>query len=204
MSREIQNRPNLLAGKPVKHAYDFINRKAVLEIFEDYSYRNPGSPEHPSATNFSGSASAERQSKALADCSYSNAAILAPEEKSQGIVSFRCVVRRFAGNHHIVNMAFAQTGSADAYKPRLLVQLRKVRAAAVAHPRFQAAHHLIKNHRDRSSIGNAPFYSLGNQLCEAIRIRAHVGNRRGGFARCHLKISFTRSRRHCAGLLDRS
>ena len=58
------------------------------------------------------------------------------------------IVRGLAGNHHVVDMALAQAGAADAHEARLLQQFGNGRAAAVAHAGFQAADHLIDDHRD--------------------------------------------------------
>src|SRR5271163_832265 len=48
--------------------------------------------------------------------------ILNPVAVKRSLVSFRRVVRSFARNHHVVHVAFAQAGGADAHEPRLLLQ----------------------------------------------------------------------------------
>lgn len=66
----------------------------------------------------------------------------------RGPVLLNRIVGSLAGDHDIVHMALAQACAADADKSRLLQQLGDGRATAIAHARFQAAHHLVHDHRD--------------------------------------------------------
>ncbi len=50
------------------------------------------------------------------------------------------VVGRFAGNDHVVDMAFAQARPGNPHKTRVLLQLGDSLATQIPHPRAQAAH----------------------------------------------------------------
>jgi hypothetical protein len=65
----------------------------------------------------------------------------------QWLILFHCIIRSFAGNHDVMNMAFAKACNADADETRFLQQLRNRRASAIPHARFQPAHHLVNDHR---------------------------------------------------------
>src|SRR5208283_2925226 len=56
--------------------------------------------------------------------------------------SLHRVVRSFAGDHHVVHMALAQAGGADAHEARPLLQVAHGLTAAIAHARPEPAHHL--------------------------------------------------------------
>src|SRR5260370_12375388 len=88
-----------------------------------------------------------------------------------------------------MHVAFAQAGTADADEAGFLEQLRKSRAAAVAHAGFEASDHLIKNHRDRTTIWDAGFNSFGDQLGQAIGIDPHVRDSDRGFCVGALEVT---------------
>lgn len=56
---------------------------------------------------------------------------------------FHAVVRRFLGNHHIVDVALAKPGSGDANETALFRQLGDVARAHVAHAALEPADQLI-------------------------------------------------------------
>ena len=56
---------------------------------------------------------------------------------------FQPVIRRFLGDDHVVDVAFAQPRGGDAQEAWLLLQFANVAAAAIAHARSQAADQLI-------------------------------------------------------------
>src|SRR5580704_2003811 len=82
--------------------------------------------------------------------------------------SFRRVVRSFARDHHVVNVAFAQAGGADAHESSLLLQLTHGLTATISHARFQPAYHLVHDHRHRTAIGHAPFNSFRHQFAQPV------------------------------------
>lgn len=59
---------------------------------------------------------------------------------------FNGIVRGFARNHDIVNVALAQSGAADANETRFLQQFWNRGATAVPHARLQSPDHLINDH----------------------------------------------------------
>ena len=58
------------------------------------------------------------------------------------------IVWRFARDHHIVHVAFAQAGATDADKAGFLQQFRNGGTTTVAHARLQAADHLMHGYDD--------------------------------------------------------
>src|SRR6266481_819642 len=72
---------------------------------------------------------------------------------------FQPVIRSFPGNDHVMHVTFPQACAADADEARLLLQLRNVPGAAVAHAGAQPAHQLIDHLGQRATIRNAPFNS---------------------------------------------
>src|SRR6266849_4611403 len=88
--------------------------------------------------------------------------------RSQSFSSLlRRVIRGFARDHDVVHVAFAQTGGADAHEARLLLQFSHRLAPAISHARPQPAHHLVHDHRYRTTIRHAPFNSFRHQLTKA-------------------------------------
>ena len=59
---------------------------------------------------------------------------------------FDGIVGGLAGDHDVVDVAFAQAGAADADEARFLQQFWNRRAATVAHAGFQSADHLVDDH----------------------------------------------------------
>src|SRR5271154_5744642 len=80
------------------------------------------------------------------------------------------VVRRFARDHYIVHVAFAETGGADTHKSRLLLQFGDGLAATISHAGPEAAHQLMNDHRYRTAVGDTPLDSFWHQFTQAVRI----------------------------------
>jgi hypothetical protein len=80
------------------------------------------------------------------------------------------IVGRLAGNHHIVDVAFAKSRAADAHKTRFLEQLSDGGAPAVAHTRSQPAHHLMHDHGDRSTIRDTPLDAFRHKLPKPVGV----------------------------------
>src|ERR1700680_3665706 len=72
------------------------------------------------------------------------------------------VIRAFAGDGHVVDVAFAQSGAGDAHELRLLLELGKAGGADIAHGGAQAAGELVQNGGDRALVGNLALDALGN------------------------------------------
>src|SRR5690606_7008435 len=74
------------------------------------------------------------------------------------------VVRRLAGDHHVVDMALAQAGAGDAHEPGPLLEVGQGRRPDIAHGGAQAADHLVQRRRDRTLVGRLTLDALGHQL----------------------------------------
>src|SRR5258708_1518330 len=88
--------------------------------------------------------------------------------------SLRRVVRRFSRDHSLVDMAFAQASAADADEASFLQKFGQSGAAAVAHAGFQAAYHLVQDHRNRAAVRHTRLDAFRHQLRQAVGINAHV------------------------------
>src|SRR5450631_1687784 len=111
---------------------------------------------------------------------------------------FNRIVRSLAGDHHVVDVALAEAGAADAHEASLLQQFWNGGASAITHAGLQSADHLMDDHRDRTAVGNAPFNSLGDELGEAVGIAVGRGDRGGGITLGALEVTFAGSLRHGA------
>src|SRR5947209_2179226 len=87
---------------------------------------------------------------------------------------FQSVVGRLARNDYVMDVAFAQSCSADADKPRLLLKLRNGAGPAVAHAGAQSTHKLVDHGGQRAPVRHSPFYALGNQFVEAIAVAVAI------------------------------
>ncbi|MPL90530.1 hypothetical protein SDC9_36582 [bioreactor metagenome] len=74
------------------------------------------------------------------------------------------VVRAFAGDLHVVHVAFLQPGAGDAHELAAAAHLRDRGVASVAHRGAQAPHHLVQHRCDRPLVGHLPLDPLGHQL----------------------------------------
>src|SRR5207245_1243464 len=80
------------------------------------------------------------------------------------------IIRRFAGDDYIVNMAFPQSCPADPDKTSFLLQFGNTPSSTVTHPRAQSADQLVHHGGQRSSIGYAPLDSFGDEFTQAVAI----------------------------------
>src|SRR5664279_3148112 len=85
------------------------------------------------------------------------------------------IIRRFARDHHVVDVAFTQPGPADSHKAGVLLQLLNRGAANIAHAALHAADELIRDHADRPTVWHAPLDAFGNELGQAVSLGAVVG-----------------------------
>ncbi len=72
------------------------------------------------------------------------------------------VVRRFAGDDHVVDVAFAQACLGDADELSPLLQFLQIRGAAISHPASQPPDELLDKARKRSFIWDLSFDSFGH------------------------------------------
>jgi hypothetical protein len=89
---------------------------------------------------------------------------------------FDGIVRGLTGNHDIVHVALAETGSADADETSFLQQFWNRRAATVAHARLEAANHLLDDHRYGPAVGNAAFNTFRDEFGETVRFAVGPGD----------------------------
>src|ERR1700687_1939368 len=108
----------------------------------------------------------------------------------------RRVIRGLPRDHDVVHVAFAQSGGADAYESRLLLQFGYRLAPAISHARSKPAYHLMHDHRHRAAIWHATFHPLGYQLTEAVRLFADYRHRCRRVSIRVLEIALARTRRH--------
>src|SRR6266853_4773218 len=78
------------------------------------------------------------------------------------------VIRAFAGDGDVVDVAFAQAGSGDAHELRLLMELGKVFRPDISHRRPQAAGELMHDVADRALIRYLPLNTLRHKLDRAL------------------------------------
>jgi len=69
-----------------------------------------------------------------------------------------------------MDMALAQASIADANETRFLLQVSDGRAPAITHAGLQAAHHLMNDHRNGSTIRNTSFDAFWDELGQAISV----------------------------------
>src|SRR5580693_1558234 len=75
---------------------------------------------------------------------------------------FQPVIRRFAGDDHVVDVAFAQSRLGDADKFAALLKFFQSGGAAISHAAPKPADELIDETRERSLIGYLPFDAFRN------------------------------------------
>src|SRR5436305_3841668 len=74
------------------------------------------------------------------------------------------VIRAFAGDGDVVDVAFAQAGCGDAHELRLLTELGKVFRPDISHRRPQAARELMHDVADRALVRHLALDTLRPQL----------------------------------------
>src|SRR6266849_3246938 len=111
---------------------------------------------------------------------------------------FNSVVGSFPGNNHVMYVAFAQAGAADADEARSVLKFRDRLGAAVAHSGAKPAHQLIDHLRQRAPIRNASFNPFRHQFVQAVAVAVSIANGHGVRGRVFhgLAITLTRSRGH--------
>src|SRR5271167_2869428 len=78
------------------------------------------------------------------------------------------VVRRFARDHHVMDVAFTQPRAADSHKAGVLLQLGDGGASHVAHAALHTPHELIHDHAYGAAIRHAPFDAFRHELGHAV------------------------------------
>src|ERR1700676_486337 len=74
------------------------------------------------------------------------------------------VIRRFAGDRDVVDMAFAQTGAGDAHELAVLLHLSAGAVAGIAHRGCEAADQLVDDAAHRALVRHPAFDPFGHQL----------------------------------------
>src|SRR5580692_912707 len=116
---------------------------------------------------------------------------LSPQRRSPaGHRLLDTIVGGLAGDHYIVDVAFAESGAADAHEAGFLQEFGDGGAAAVAHAGFQSANHLVDDHGDGTAIRDASFNAFGNEFAEAVGFAVHRRDGGGGIAFSVLEITF--------------
>ncbi len=114
------------------------------------------------------------------------------------VILLDAIVGSLAGDHYVVDVAFAESGAADAHEAGFLQEFGDGGAAAVAHAGFQSANHLVDDHGDGTAVGNASFNAFGNEFAEAVGFAIDRRDGGGGFAFGALEIAFAGTLRHGA------
>src|SRR6266702_4799148 len=81
---------------------------------------------------------------------------------------FDMIVRRLAGDDHVMHMALAEPCAGDADELCVFLQLLDGFAAEVSHAGAQAADELVDHRFERPAIRDAAFDALGNELGKAV------------------------------------
>src|SRR5256885_6651259 len=84
------------------------------------------------------------------------------------------VIRAFAGDGDVVDVAFAQAGSGDAHELRLLTELGKVFRPDISHRRPQAARELMHDVADRALVRHLALDTLQHQLERVLDVLLEV------------------------------
>src|SRR5271157_2063897 len=116
--------------------------------------------------------------------------------------SFNAIVGRFSRNDHIVHVAFAQAGVADAHKLCLFLKIADGCAAQIAHAGAQAANQLEYHGFKRPAVWHAPLDTLRNKLGQTVLVgalalhNALAARFRAGQIVCALEITLARTLAH--------
>ena len=86
------------------------------------------------------------------------------------------IVRSFAGDDDVVDVAFAQSGVRDAHEAGLGLQIFDGSAAEVAHSGAESADELVDHGFERSAVRYASFDAFGDELGEAVAALFPCGN----------------------------
>src|ERR1700756_1836896 len=73
------------------------------------------------------------------------------------------IVRAFARDRHVMDVAFTQAGAGDAHELRLVVEFGEIARAHITHRRAQAACKLMHDVGDRTLVGHLALDAFGHQ-----------------------------------------
>src|SRR5512145_1197430 len=93
---------------------------------------------------------------------------------SFGNALFDSIVWRFFRDDHVMHVAFAEAGGADADQARLALKGRNIGAAAVAHARAQATVELVDHRRDAAFVRDPAFDAFRHELFSGLRVRVEI------------------------------
>src|SRR5437867_2704618 len=106
----------------------------------------------------------------------------------------QAIVRRFTGDDYIVHVAFAESRTANANEPRLLLQFTDGLAANISHTGAQSADQLMDHSGESATIGNPSLDAFRYQLRQAVlcfTLAVFVGGHHpGGSIAFTLRIPF--------------
>src|SRR5205085_6567114 len=92
------------------------------------------------------------------------------------------IVRRFARDGDVVDVAFAQARAGDAYELRLVVELGEVSRPDITHRGAQAAGELMHDVADRALVGHLALDALRHQFQRVLDVLLEIAV---GRAACH-------------------
>src|ERR1700733_6845139 len=84
------------------------------------------------------------------------------------------IIRGFAGDGDVVDVALTQARAGDAYELRLLVELGEVSRADIAHRRAKPAGELMHDVADRALVGHLALDALRHQFERVLDILLEV------------------------------
>src|SRR5439155_26898096 len=84
------------------------------------------------------------------------------------------IIRGFARDGDVVDVAFAQARAGDADELRLLVEFRQIARADIAHRRSETTGELVHHVADRALVGHLALDALGDQLQRVLDVLLKV------------------------------
>src|SRR5689334_23838828 len=84
------------------------------------------------------------------------------------------IVRGFARDGHVVDVALAQARAGDAHELRLAVEVAEIARTDITHRRTETAGELVHDVADRPLVGHLAFNAFGDELQRVLDVLLEV------------------------------